>query len=281
MQVARNFFLTREKTVTRKLREVLLAWKIEANLSKDEILELYVNQIFLGQRAYGFAAASQIYFGKPLKDVTAGRGGDARRPAQGAVGLQPGHQPQARQDAPAVRAAPDARAAVHHRRPVRGSTNRATCRPAGAARGRADARRVRRRDGAAGGVRRLRRGRLHQGPDRLHDDPQGRPGGRLCRGAAGRARLRPAARLPRAGGLRQPAGRRRRSARRRWSARSRRPSDSDELLAGGGARGDARPRSRRCWPTARRSRSPATASSSSRARSATRRARDADPPRAP
>jgi len=70
MQVARNFFLTREKTLTRKLREVLLAWKIEANLTKDEILELYVNQIFLGQRAYGFAAAAQIYFGKPLKDVT-------------------------------------------------------------------------------------------------------------------------------------------------------------------------------------------------------------------
>ena len=70
MQVARNFFLTREKTVTRKLREVLLAWKIEANLGKDEILQLYVNQIFLGQRAYGFAAASQIYFGKPLKDIT-------------------------------------------------------------------------------------------------------------------------------------------------------------------------------------------------------------------
>ncbi|HVF63262.1 MAG TPA: penicillin-binding protein 1A [Casimicrobiaceae bacterium] len=70
MQVARNFFLTREKTLTRKLREVLLAWKIEGSLSKDEILELYVNQIFLGQRAYGFAAASQIYFGKSLKEVT-------------------------------------------------------------------------------------------------------------------------------------------------------------------------------------------------------------------
>src|SRR5215467_12403864 len=70
MQVARNFFLSREKTLTRKLREVLLAWKIEANLSKDEILQLYVNQIFLGQRAYGFAAASQIYFGKPLKELT-------------------------------------------------------------------------------------------------------------------------------------------------------------------------------------------------------------------
>jgi penicillin-binding protein 1A len=70
MQVARNIFLTREKTVTRKMREVMLAWKIEANLHKDEILELYINQIFLGQRAYGFAAASQIYFGKPLKDIT-------------------------------------------------------------------------------------------------------------------------------------------------------------------------------------------------------------------
>jgi penicillin-binding protein 1A len=70
MQVARNFFLTREKTVSRKLREVLLAWKIEASMPKDEILELYVNQIFLGQRAYGFAAASQIYFGKPLADIS-------------------------------------------------------------------------------------------------------------------------------------------------------------------------------------------------------------------
>ncbi len=69
MQVARNFFLTRERTLTRKLREVLLAYKIENNLSKDEILELYVNQIFLGQRAYGFAAASQIYFGKPLAQI--------------------------------------------------------------------------------------------------------------------------------------------------------------------------------------------------------------------
>jgi penicillin-binding protein 1A len=70
MQVARNFFLSREKTVTRKLYEVLLSFKIEAGLSKDEILELYINQIFLGQRAYGFAAASQAYFGKPLGTVS-------------------------------------------------------------------------------------------------------------------------------------------------------------------------------------------------------------------
>jgi len=70
MQVARNFFLSREKTLTRKLYEVLLAFKIEASLSKDQILELYVNQIYLGQRAYGFAAAAQTYFGKPLEKIS-------------------------------------------------------------------------------------------------------------------------------------------------------------------------------------------------------------------
>lgn len=69
MQVARNFFLTSEKTVRRKLNEALLALKIEHSLSKDQILELYINQIYLGQRAYGFAAASQIYFGKPLAKI--------------------------------------------------------------------------------------------------------------------------------------------------------------------------------------------------------------------
>ncbi|MBK8739304.1 MAG: penicillin-binding protein 1A [Betaproteobacteria bacterium] len=71
MQVAREFFLTREQTYTRKLNEVLLAYKIEANLSKDEILELYINQINLGQRAYGFASAARIYFGKTLEQLTA------------------------------------------------------------------------------------------------------------------------------------------------------------------------------------------------------------------
>ena len=70
MQVARNFFLSKEKTLTRKFNEMLLAFKIEANLGKDQILELYLNQIYLGQRAYGFAAAAQIYFGKRLPDLT-------------------------------------------------------------------------------------------------------------------------------------------------------------------------------------------------------------------
>jgi penicillin-binding protein 1A len=70
MQVARNFFLTKEKTWTRKFNEVLLTFKIEHSLSKDEILQLYINQIYLGQRAYGFASAAQVYFGKPLGQVT-------------------------------------------------------------------------------------------------------------------------------------------------------------------------------------------------------------------
>ena len=70
MQVARNFYLPTEKTFTRKIYEILLALKIERLLSKDRILELYMNQIYLGQRANGFAAASDIYFGKPLKEVT-------------------------------------------------------------------------------------------------------------------------------------------------------------------------------------------------------------------
>jgi penicillin-binding protein 1A len=70
MQVARNFFLSSEKTLTRKLYEALLAFKIEHSLSKEQILELYVNQIYLGQRAYGFAAASQAYYGKALGQLS-------------------------------------------------------------------------------------------------------------------------------------------------------------------------------------------------------------------
>ncbi len=68
--MARNFFLSSEQTLKRKAYEVLLAWKIEKNLSKDQILEVYMNQIYLGQRAYGFASAAQIYFGKNIQDLT-------------------------------------------------------------------------------------------------------------------------------------------------------------------------------------------------------------------
>lgn len=70
MQVARNVYLSSEKTFTRKIYEILLTFKLEHLLTKDQILEIYMNQIFLGNRAYGFAAASEAYFGKPLKDIT-------------------------------------------------------------------------------------------------------------------------------------------------------------------------------------------------------------------
>ncbi len=70
-QVARNFFLTNEVTITRKVSEWLLAYKIESNLSKDQIFEIYLNHIFLGNRAYGFAAASRVYFNKDVSQISA------------------------------------------------------------------------------------------------------------------------------------------------------------------------------------------------------------------
>ena len=70
MQVARNVYLTSEKTYTRKIYEILLTFKLEHLLSKDQILEIYMNQIFLGNRAYGFAAAAEAYFGKSLQNIT-------------------------------------------------------------------------------------------------------------------------------------------------------------------------------------------------------------------
>ena len=70
MQVARNFFLSREKTFIRKFNEIFLALKIEKELSKEDILALYLNKIFLGNRAYGFGAAAQVYYGKPLKELS-------------------------------------------------------------------------------------------------------------------------------------------------------------------------------------------------------------------
>ena len=70
MQVAKNFFLTSERSFSRKINEILLALQIERQLSKNEILELYVNKIYLGNRAYGIEAAAQIYFGKSIRDLS-------------------------------------------------------------------------------------------------------------------------------------------------------------------------------------------------------------------
>lgn len=69
MQVARNFLLSKEKTFLRKLKEILLSLQIEQRFSKEQILELYLNKIYMGQRAYGLAAAAQVYYGKPLKEL--------------------------------------------------------------------------------------------------------------------------------------------------------------------------------------------------------------------
>ena len=70
MQVARNFFLSREKTFTRKLNEIFLAFRIEQQLNKREILELYLNKIYLGNRSYGIGAAAQIYYGQPVENLS-------------------------------------------------------------------------------------------------------------------------------------------------------------------------------------------------------------------
>ncbi len=70
MQVARNVYLSNERTLTRKIYEILLTFKLEHALTKEQILEVYMNQIFLGNRAYGFASASEAYFGKPLKNIS-------------------------------------------------------------------------------------------------------------------------------------------------------------------------------------------------------------------
>ena len=70
MQVARNFFLTRKKTYVRKIREIMLALKIDRELSKDKVLELYLNKVYFGNRAYGVAAAAQAYYGKKVNQLS-------------------------------------------------------------------------------------------------------------------------------------------------------------------------------------------------------------------
>lgn len=87
-QLARNFFLSPERTLMRKIKEVFLAIRIEQLLTKDEILELYLNKIYLGYRAYGVGAAAQVYFGKRSTTDAERNGGDSRA-AESAFHLQP------------------------------------------------------------------------------------------------------------------------------------------------------------------------------------------------
>ena len=220
MQVARNFFLTREKTLTRKLREVLLAWKIEGSLSKDEILELYVNQIFLGQRAYGFAAASQIYFGKPLQ----GRHASPKRRCSPACRRRPPSfnpvtnpkRAKARQQYVLRR--------MHELRYINDGDSREAQNAPLASSARACAKRSR----STPSSRPRWRGRSCSRRTATRPTRKGltvwttirtrRPGSRICRCTRGVTRLRPSARLPRTRGLREPA---RRPGRSRAGARAR------------------------------------------------------------
>ena len=208
-----------------------------------------MNQIFLGQRAYGFAAASEIYFGKPVKDLTRRRSRDAGRAAGGAVGLQPDRQPEARHAAPAVHPRPHARRGLHHRGAVRRGA-----RPGAALQGPergAGACRVRGRDGAPAGVRAVRRRGLLARPGRVPDDRLRRPGGGLSRAAPRAAGLRAAPVLSRPRGLCRPAGATRpdrhahrrgagRASRQRRTAR-RRGARGLAAQGGGGAAERARP----------------------------------------
>ena len=84
-QVMKNFLLSSDRSAERKIKELILASRLEQTLSKDKILELYLNEIFLGQNSFGVAAAAQTYFNKTLGELDAGRGGDAGLAAAGAV----------------------------------------------------------------------------------------------------------------------------------------------------------------------------------------------------
>ena len=183
MQVARNFFLSSEKTLTRKLYEVLLAFKIEHSLSKDQILELYINQIYLGQRAYGFAAASQIYFGKSLDQLTLGEAAMLAALPKAPSSYNPIANPQrAKQRQQYVLRRmkelgyiTDAGARGRAQGAHRGAQGGGHLRRAGG---------LRRRNGAPGGVRAVPGGRLQPRLPRLHHHPPGRPGGGRCRPCA-------------------------------------------------------------------------------------------------
>ena len=206
MQVARNVYLSSEKTLTRKIYEVLLTFKLEHLLSKDQIFEIYLNQIYLGNRAYGFAAASEAYFGKPLKDITHRPGRDARRPAEGAGREQSGQQPDACARAPALCDRPHAGSRLHHRRTGgRGQEGRAA--PARRRRPHPPACRIRGGDRAPADVRAVRRQHLHPRPQGLHHAGGCRPGGSLQGAAQGHHGLRAPPDLPRPREVRRPAQR--------------------------------------------------------------------------
>ncbi len=204
-QVARNFFLSSEQTLKRKVYEALLAWKIEQNLSKDQILEVYMNQIYLGQRAYGFASAAQIYFGKKLQDISIAEAAMLAGLPKAPSAYNPVVNPKrarARQQYILQRMhdlgyITDAQYEQAKNEELNIKTDSTRIRRA---------RRIRGRNGAPAGVRAVQGRHLHPRPERLHHHHQGRPGRRLPGAAARRDGLRKAPRLSRSGRLHRNPG---------------------------------------------------------------------------
>ena len=205
MQVARNFYLSSEKTFTRKIYEMLLSLKIESLLTKEQILEVYMNHIALGQRAYGFASASEIYFGKPLKDITVAEAamlaGLPKAPSANNPIVNP-ERATIRQRYIIDRMLENGFITAEQHEAARKQVlrYRAPSEVGGA-------RRVRGRAGAADDLQPVRRRGLHPRPERLADARFRRADPGLPGLAQGHPRLRAAPGLSRPRGLRRPAGR--------------------------------------------------------------------------
>ncbi len=124
MQVARNYFLSRDRTFMRKFNEILLAIEIERSLSKQEIFELYFNRIFLGHRAYGFEAASEVYYGASIGELSLSPARHAGRHSQGTLSHQPGQRAGRWPTTPQLDSGAHACPGLHRRRGVRKRTAR-------------------------------------------------------------------------------------------------------------------------------------------------------------
>ena len=124
-QLARAIFLSPRKTLSRKVNEALVAFEIERRYSKDQILTMYANEIYLGHGNYGFEAASRYYFGKSVKDLTLAEAALLAGIVQRPEDQSPFPQPRARPGAPLDGSAPDAGGGLHHRGPAPGRRRRA------------------------------------------------------------------------------------------------------------------------------------------------------------
>ncbi len=175
MQVAKNYFLTNERSFSRKINEILLALQIERSLTKDEILELYVNKIYLGNRAYGIEAAAQVYYGKSIKDLSLAQmamiAGLPKAPSRYNPLANPDAQPGTAQLDPRAHA----QARLHRPATLPGRHPGADQRLLPRADPRTECP-LHRRDGPRRDGRPLRRRGLYRGLSRLHHRPQ-RPAG--------------------------------------------------------------------------------------------------------